>query len=831
MRNRVESSLLQRIGLVLLCGLLSPRASLSLPASANAEALTPRTRAQLAQAADDARLAGWQREFMRRLARGSDAPAGDSHPSPSGTSTGMQLQASTDGMWGELVLAPREQHSAIYDPVRDRMVVFSGDSYRNDVWALYLAGTPAWIELTPTGTPPGPRLGYSAIYDPVRDRMIVFGGMDYRNFAVANDVWALTFAGTPAWVQLTPTGLPPNARQSQSAIYDPVRDRMVVFGGFDGQAQPAVLGDVWALTLAGTPAWSQIAVPWVPREGHSAIYDPVRDRMVVFGGYDGFGKNSLILTLTLANSPAWAQVFPSGPAPGGRDGHSAIYDPVHDRMELFGGRGELGEELGDAWTLSLAGSPSWAQRIPSGNLPSARVYHSAVYDPVRGRMLVFAGEDTLGSVLGYSVVDSDTWALSLSGSQAWTQIAPTRDSPDRRMGHSSIYDGARNRMITYGGSNMLGDTWALALIGSTGWTRLTPTGTPPSARSAQSAIYDPVRDRMVVFGGLGASRLNDVWALSLVGTPAWTQLTPTGAPPSARSAHSAIYDPVRDRMIVFGGLDGAALNDVWALALGNVPSWTQLTPSGAPPSGRSGHSAIYDSGRDRMVVFGGTGSSGLLSDTWSLSLAGTPSWTQLAPSGAPPSARANQTAIYDPLRSRMVVFGGRDAIFEQNDAWSLSMAGSPTWMQLAPAGLLPIPRARHSAIYDSGQDRMVIFGGGADIELWHDVWALRWNTAVGVDSFAAAPEISCLYPPAPNPSRGSTSLRYSIPRAGRIRLGIYDVGGRQIRGLLDREQPAGVAEAVWDGSDDHGARVSQGVYFVRLASRSGTTSRKLVLAR
>jgi len=61
--------------------------------------------------------------------------------------------------------------------------------------------------------------------------------------------------------------------------------------------------------------------------------------------------------------------------------------------------------------------------------------------------------------------------------------------------------------------------------------------------------------------------LNDVWSLSLAETPTWTQLTPTGALPIARDAQSAIYDPVRDRMVVFGGSVGSScLNDVPVLA-------------------------------------------------------------------------------------------------------------------------------------------------------------------------------------------------------------------------------------------------------------------------
>src|SRR5689334_17205884 len=86
---------------------------------------------------------------------------------------------------------------------------------------------------------------------------------------------------------------------------------------------------------------------------------------------------------------------------------------------------------------------------------------------------------------------------------------------------------------------------------------------PPSARVRHSAIYDPVRNRMVVFGGLsGSTAQNDVWELTLSGTPAWHQIVPAGVSPGARSGHAAVYDPVRDRMIVYGGSGASLFGDV-----------------------------------------------------------------------------------------------------------------------------------------------------------------------------------------------------------------------------------------------------------------------------
>ena len=78
---------------------------------------------------------------------------------------------------------------------------------------------------------------------------------------------------------------------------------------------------------------------------------------------------------------------------------------------------------------------------------------------------------------------------------------------------------------------------------------------------------------MVVFGGGGEnSYIYEVWALSLAGSTAWSALAPAANPPS-QGAGTAIYDAVRDRMMVFGGGGSGSLDDVWAL------SWDHTTPT------------------------------------------------------------------------------------------------------------------------------------------------------------------------------------------------------------------------------------------------------------
>src|SRR5579883_2172252 len=88
-------------------------------------------------------------------------------------------------------------------------------------------------------------------------------------------------------------------------------------------------------------------------------------------------------------------------------------------------------------------------------------------------------------------------------------------------------------------------------------------------------------------------------------TGSWTNLNPSNTPPG-RYLHSAIYDSSLNTMLIFGGQDapGYVLNDLWSYNISSN-NWTQLNPSNPPPNSppaRSGHSAIYVSSLNTMLI-------------------------------------------------------------------------------------------------------------------------------------------------------------------------------------------------------------------------------------
>src|SRR5262249_11228267 len=153
----------------------------------------------------------------------------------------------------------------------------------NDVWVLTnangLGGTPTWVPLLPSGTPPAPREGHAAVYDASSNRMIVFGGGNNGIMSVPNDLWVLTnpngLGGTSTWIQLATEGqLPPRIERFASG-YDSTNSRLTIFGGCCFWTNTT-----WLLKnangLSGNPTWSQVSpagtIPSI-REVHAFGYN------------------------------------------------------------------------------------------------------------------------------------------------------------------------------------------------------------------------------------------------------------------------------------------------------------------------------------------------------------------------------------------------------------------------------------------------------------------------------------------------------------------------------------------------------------------------------
>jgi hypothetical protein len=291
--------------------------------------------------------------------------------------------------------SPRSQAAMVYDERRQRVLLFGGvqnNTYFADTWEYTPPGqgvTPGWRQLNISG--PSGRSGHAMAYNAARNKVILFGG--YNGQAVLGDTWEYTAAGGWRSVSLA---VRPYARQRAAMAYDRKRQTIFLFGGNTGTIYPA---DTWTYTPTG---WTRLTTATAPpgRESGGLAYDSKRDRFIVFSGR-GYGLLADMWQFTYAGG--WTQL--PTPTVAAREGIVMVYDPRRDRMVTFGGR-DL-EFRAESW--EWRDGQNW--RVIHTLGPNTRNFYAAAYDQARGKLMIFGGWDYY--YLG------DTWEQLLGGDDTW----------------------------------------------------------------------------------------------------------------------------------------------------------------------------------------------------------------------------------------------------------------------------------------------------------------------------------------------------------------------------------------------------------------------------
>jgi hypothetical protein len=120
------------------------------------------------------------------------------------------------------------------------------------------------------------------------------------------------------------------------------------------------------------------------------------------------------------------------------------------------------------------------------------------------------------------------------------------------------------------------------------------------------------------------------------------------------------------------------------------------------------------------------------------------------------------------------------------------------------------------------------------VTLYQDTWALEGVSPpvpTAVSEATGLPLKFTLGQNYPNPANPATTITYELASPATVRLGIFDLLGRQVRRLAEGAKPAGQHAAAWDGYDQQGRRAGSGIYLYRLETPAGTKVRKLALVR
>lgn len=107
----------------------------------------------------------------------------------------------------------------------------------------------------------------------------------------------------------------------------------------------------------------------------------------------------------------------------------------------------------------------------------------------------------------------------------------------------------------------------------------------------------------------------------------------------------------------------------------------------------------------------------------------------------------------------------------------------------------------------------------------------RLDVRTAVDDDGVIPKTYALDQNFPNPFNPTTTIAFQIPKAGWVRLEVFNLLGQRILTLVDDVLPAGRREVLWNGQDQHGREVSSGIYFYRLSASEFAETKKMILMK
>jgi hypothetical protein len=293
--------------------------------------------------------------------------------------------------------------------------------------------------------------------------------------------------------------------------------RLVQLGGTDGYVRPTATN----LFDPKTGTWT--AIP-APRRGSWPSYrtlarmtwDPIRQRVILFGGRDGSGN---ALRDTWAFDPVaktWTSLTPTcrkgqtcPPAPPARYGHGMAWSSALGKVVVFGGEQRDNIFLNDTWTFD---GTAW-QQLAAKAAPSARALLGMAEDAATGKILVYGGFTAYPAGSGISlepVRDTQTWILDPKAA-TWTAVQ-TATIPEMRSEMGMAYVATLGAVVMSTGGTVEGcmswtnSTWAYDVVAKD-WRRVTTSTPLPTARNAANLTANLCDGSAILTGGTHDNQL------------------------------------------------------------------------------------------------------------------------------------------------------------------------------------------------------------------------------------------------------------------------------------------------------------------------------------
>lgn len=542
---------------------------------------------------------------------------------------------------------------------------------------------------------------------------------------------------------------------------------------YDGGRGVPVLVGASASGPAGDLVWEWTGVSWrsikpvdpegdggpVFRQFPSLTYDPIRRRVLLFGGDEVFGlRLTQMNDLWAWDGRSWERLSEGGEGSQGlpepRTSAKLSFDERRNVLLLTGGDCELSlgcteESWSDVWAFAdgrwqreapgaapLPSTMVWdpvseVTRIFTASFATPALFHTRTWDgavlsspvavsvnrpPPTPDNAIFdpVTSDVVFHTVDRSTFDHEVWRWRQATNRLQRVLPageagqPGTDFPDFfNGGVAAAYDAARRETLVFGGDFELwawnGEAWRRAAdFGS-----LTPNGTFGAAMtydSTRQLVWIVVDGKLMTWNGTARADVN----------PKGSVLTPTDGLAPGR----LVYDPLRDRLVLFQDASFSGTGDVYEFNPG-TERWL-VVPQQNPAAGPGSllFSAVFHAGLARPVIFSGGVSAflstgeptfgSLVTASWD---AATRSWTRIPAVG--PEPRGDFILFYDEARRSVFLYGGTSFIRPLDDLYELVLGPDPVWRRVPigrPNATLP-SLSRPQGAFDQARGVFVLAGG------------------------------------------------------------------------------------------------------------------------
>ena len=553
---------------------------------------------------------------------------------------------------------------------------------------------------------PAPRSHWSTTWASGWQKLLVYGGAipTAKKPTERADLWSLQ-PGKGGWQRSTDQA--PGPRRRAALLWDQVGDRTLLVGGI-ASGEPAL--KVWS--LAADMSWSNVSTVNVVAGSHVpelpfalggkvtravVIGDPKARRLVVLVE----GLNAIWSTRLDAGAPAQWQAT-STAAIGKPGAHKltgsarcVVAEPskADHALVLMPGGTALSAAM---YRLTLSSGGALQVAVVGGATPPDRREDQCVLDD-KGKLHSFGGQPPGGSTSGSWQTATFTGGSSATGTAAWKaepipdsiSVAVTRNDAFAAWDlgtASAVIVGGHRRVSTTAGPQRLGRVQAVRWHPATAL--VSNLATPVPAGRVGEARGRQLAGSLCIAGGLlydlpdvdgqdcRVRPATDAWCADDQG--GWTLITDQ-LPPYAFGM--ATVDRPANRMVLAGGYDltpGAHVPEVWRLwqtgltfdeakPLASQPKvsnqvhlldlGTGQIASASPGPKLAASSTVYDPIRRRMISFGGFDDVRPTRAFWRLDLQQM-KWTDLGGELGPMKAQYGSVLVYDPLADVLAIAGG-----------------------------------------------------------------------------------------------------------------------------------------------------------------------------